>query len=290
MTNLIHSILHIFQAKKIIIKQFKSPARNTGSMNPEKFNSSLLVENLNVNGFSVLTITTKKSNQLKKHVVFLHGGAYLLEASSFHRKIIETFVAEFGLTVSFIDYPKAPENNFRTTHKIVLEAYLEIVKKNSSDNFFLFGDSAGGGLALAFLQVLREQCIAPFPTKTVLVSPWLDLSMSNKLVNEFEKKDALLSIEGLRYAATVYSNGEDLRNPLLSPLFGNLSNLGEIKLLFGTHEIFHPDCMELVKQVNKATNTHIDVMIGENMMHDWIIFPVPEAKKTIHHIAQFYLT
>jgi hypothetical protein len=66
--------------------------------------------------------------------------------------------------------------------------------------------------------------------------------------------------------------------------------LGEIKLLFGTHEIFHPDCMELVKQVNKATNTHIDVMIGENMMHDWIIFPVPEAKKTIHHIAQFYLT
>jgi hypothetical protein len=48
--------------------------------------------------------------------------------------------------------------------------------------------------------------------------------------------------------------------------------------------------MELVKQVNKATNTHIDVMIGENMMHDWIIFPVPEAKKTIHHIAQFYLT
>jgi len=283
-SNVFQAVFKLINLKQRIYHDFKNPPRNTGAMDGDKFNNKLDIKAWTVDGFNLLSASQKSSN---KHLIFLHGGAYILEATVFHQKFMETLAGQYGLAITFIDYPKAPENTYLTTHDVVLKAYLEIIHKYPGHEFYLLGDSAGGGLALALLQVLRDQRVNPFPKKTVLLSPWLDLTMTNEHIQEYEHKDHLLPVEGLIYAGKVYSGGEDLRNPLLSPLFGDMSNLGAIKLFYGTNEVLYPDCRELSKKISSSQGTSVDYFIGENMMHDWIIFPFKESKEAVRQIAEF---
>ena len=287
-SSIIQAIFKIANIKKWVFRQFMNPPRNTGTMDSDKFNKNLDLISWTVDGFKLLSAYPKDSNN--KHVIFLHGGAYLIEATAFHQKFMETLAKEHGLAITFIDYPKGPEHTFRTTHEVVLKAYLKILRKNPGNEFYLVGDSAGGGLGLALLQELRDKRIIPFPKKTVLVSPWLDLTMSNESIQEYESKDQFLPVKGLIYAGKLYSGGEDLRNPLLSPLYGDMSNLGVIKLFFGANEVFHPDCLELTKKISSSLGSSIEGIIGENMMHDWIIFPFRESKIGVSQIAQFLIS
>ena len=254
-------------------------------MDKDKFPSEFDRKSWDVNGFKLLTVTLNDENT--DHVIFLHGGAYLLEANLFHRKMIEQLVKVYGITVTFIDYPKAPEYTYQTTHEVVLKAYHQITKKYPGNKISLMGDSAGGGLALALLQVLRDRKVTPFPSKTILISPWLDISMSNPKIPEFETRDIVLPLGGLTYAADLYSGGEDLTNPLLSPLFGNMYDLGEIQLVFGTEELLYPDFLSCIDKLNRARGSSVDSIIGEGQIHDWIIFPLKESRSAIKEIAQF---
>lgn len=287
-SSVIQTVFKLANIKKWVFAEFRNPPRNTSTMDSDRFNCNLDLKSWTVDEFKLLSIDQNHSNN--KHLIFLHGGAYIVEATVFHQRFMETLADEYGLSITFIDYPKAPEYTYRTTHEVVLKAYLEIVQNYPGNEFYLVGDSAGGGLAFSFLQVLRDKRITPFPKKTVLISPWLDLSMSNELSREYESKDHLLPTKGLIYAGKRYSGGEDLRNPLLSPLFGDTSNLGAIQLFFGTNEILYPDCLELSKKLSNSPGSSVDCIIGENMMHDWIIFPFKESKKGLRQIAQFFLT
>ena len=225
-----------------IKKNFDNPERNNGELRADKF-KGFIADEWNVDGFNVITVSGKKTNG--GHVIFLHGGGYVAEATASHRRIIEELVKMYGLKVTFIDYPLAPEHTYEKTHEIVMKAYREITIKNYGDEFYLFGDSAGGGLALAVLQILRDEKIIPFPKKTVLMSPWVDLTMSNPKIGEAAERDPLLTMDCLYHAAERYIGNGDAKNAVLSPIFGRMDNLGKIFLLTGTHEILNPDCRKL---------------------------------------------
>jgi len=287
-SSVFQAVFKLLNIKKRVYRDFKNPPRMTRTMDGDKFNRNLDPKIWSVDGFKLISINQFNSNN--RHLIFLHGGAYVLEANTFHRKFMETLAKEYGLAITFIDYPKAPESTFRTTHDVVRKAYLEIVQKNPGKEFYLVGDSAGGGLGLALLQVLRDKGVKPFPKKTVLLSPWLDLTMSNELIEEYEPKDPLLPVEGLIYAGKLYSGGEDLKNPLLSPIYGDMSNLGVIMLFYGTNEVFYPDCLELTKKIASSQGSSVEHILGKNMMHDWIIFPFKESKKGVMQMAQFLLS
>lgn len=167
--------------------------------------------------------------------------------------------------MTFIDYPLAPEHTYEKTHEIVMKAYREITIKNYGDEFYLFGDSAGGGLALAVLQILRDEKIIPFPKKTVLMSPWVDLTMSNPKIGEAAERDPLLTMDCLYHAAERYIGNGDAKNAVLSPIFGRMDNLGKIFLLTGTHEILNPDCRKLKTKLMAAYGTELEFYEGEKM-------------------------
>ena len=172
-----------------------------------------------------------------------------------------------------------------------MKAYREITIKNYGDEFYLFGDSAGGGLALAVLQILRDEKIIPFPKKTVLMSPWVDLTMSNPKIGEAAERDPLLTMDCLYHAAERYIGNGDAKNPVLSPIFGRMDNLGKIFLLTGTHEILNPDCRKLKTKMMAAYGTELEFYEGEKMVHDWIL-ATPfylEAFKAIEMVGEFYV-
>ena len=279
-------ILKLIPGKDLAARLYKNPPRDTKVMDARFFSSLFSLETWEVLERKIVTIQDREPDG--RHILFLHGGSYIVEASTMHRRLIQKLVKNHHMTVSFVDYPLAPEHTWRETRRMVLAAYAQIVKKFPKDEFFLFGDSAGGGLALAVLQELAKQNVMNSPKKTVLCSPWLDLSLQNPLIAEYEESDPVLSVEGLRYAAKMYSGGDDLRHPFLSPMFATVDNLGDILLYVGSQEIFYPDCLQFKKSIEAADGSSVTLKIGEGMMHDWVLFPFNESKSIPAQIDAFF--
>ena len=173
-------------------------------------------------------------------------------------------------------------------HKVVMDTYEKITEQHKDDEFYLFGDSSGGGLALSFLQRLKGKKELPFPSKTVLMSPWVDVSMTNEEIKDFEEKDPILPLNGLIVTGKQFAGDLDVKNPLISPIYGNMDNLGEIFLIFGTNEILYPDCLKLSDMLEIAVGTTVEIKIGENLCHDWILAPLKESEETVNEIGDFF--
>lgn len=280
-------IAKLVNMKKYKEKDFLNPRRDTDFLNKKNFDKSLITDEQFIDKYQVLTVFSEESHS--RHIIFLHGGAYVMRAVRAHKNIIEKLVKKFHLKVTFIDYPLAPENTVDKAHKTVMDAYKQITSKYKTDEFYLFGDSSGGGLALAFLQILKNEKDLPFPKKTVLMSPWTDVSMTNKEIEEFAEKDPLLPLNGLIVTGKQFAGELDVKSPIISPIYGNMNNLGEIFLIFGTNEILYPDCLKLSDMLEVAVGTSVKIKIGENLCHDWILAPLKESEETIDEIGKFFL-
>ena len=163
--DIIHSVLRTIRAREFFHRSFLSPPRGATSFNPKKVKKSLQPEIWDVDGNQILTI--KGTHPSDIHVIFLPGGAYLLEASPFHRQLAEKLASLYGLSVSLVNYPKAPESTYQTTFSALQSLFLQLQEKYPDQKFRLLGDSAGGGLGLAFLQTLRDHKSAPLPDRSV---------------------------------------------------------------------------------------------------------------------------
>ena len=95
------------------------------------------------------------------------------------------------------------------------------------------GDSAGGGLALALALIVKERGLKK-PDNLVLYSPWLDVSMTNPEIPDYDSKDVILNLESMDEAADLYVSDLSKKDPRVSPIYGYLSDLGGILMFYGT--------------------------------------------------------
>jgi len=286
-SQLIYKSLKAFNSKEKIFRKLTSnPGRNNKKLSPNKISRKLQVVDRKINGFRMLTVSPEK--EVSQHIILLHGGAYVAEAMKGHRVLLEKLALEHGFKVTFIDYPLAPEHSASETIEIVMKAYLDLIKFYPDDAFYLLGDSAGGGLALALLQLLRDKNIDRRPDKTVLLSPWLDISMENPEIDQYIEKEVVLSLDGLKTCGKQYAGDLDAHNPIVSPIAGDLNDLRKLKVYVSSHELFYPDCVLLKEKIELTNGTHIDLSIKYKMVHDWVIFPIPESDETIEEIAHFF--
>lgn len=276
--------LGMSNAKKLVEKSFQHPPRSTKPLIPKNLKNKFKVSEFQVMNKSVVTVQPK-TDVTDIHVLFFHGGAYLLEGNSMHWKIVETIALKANCRVSYIDYPLAPENTFENTFEMVHQSFEQLSIKYPKDRFMLMGDSAGGGLALAFAQKLLSEKSVIQSIKNILFSPWLDLSMQNPEIKKKELVDKLLPLQGLIDAGKKYAGRDDLSNYLLSPIKGKCQGLCETLVFYGTHELFCPDC----KKLQEITQDNENFFFQEfpEMQHDWVIFPIPEARRALEIAIDF---
>ncbi len=276
-------ILKLIRAKKLATKTILSPKR------AKKFSYPRRLKKYESQRFLVgrkHVITFQQAKKAKHHLVFLHGGALTVEMQSGHWRFVEELLEKLDCKVSVVDYPLAPGHHYQQTHAILNESYTRLVAKFPEDNFCLLGDSAGGGLCLRLAQQLRDSNVAKVPEKIALLSPWLDLSLSNPDIANLEEKDLLLSVKTLRKSAAWFADGLDLKSPLLSSVDGDLHNLKSIAVFVGTHEILLPDC-RLLKQKTEKTNTLLFYREYAQMQHDFILFPIKEREKLLNDLLVY---
>lgn len=279
-------LLKVINFKKSIekraLKQIPDPGKK---LPPNNIRRSFKVIFQNINGHSLVTYESKKK-VTDKHIIFLHGGAYIFKTFNAHWRLTKKIVRKTFIRMSHLDFPLAPEYNYRDTFKMIHQAYELIVKKYPEDDFIFMGDSAGGGLALAFTQKLIKEKHPKLPVKIILLSPWLDISLSNPEIKKQEDSDHILSLKMLKYAAMKYSNGDKQHQYLISPINGDLTKLPPAMVFFGTEELFCADCKKF-KSIINSHDHNIIFREYQKMQHDWGIFPIPESRKLINEVCDF---
>lgn len=281
----LNRIAKLFNAKGIVMRTITRPKRNNGNFEPNKFGKKFNVNQFDTDGFKSVTVDTESG--AKRHILFFHGGAYVSEGLIFHRKFVEKTARDYNYRVTYVDYPLAPEHTATETHAVVYKAYKYITDNYPEDKFVIMGDSAGGGLALAFRQRLAEENFPVLPAATVLISPWLDVSMSNPDAFIYEEKDPTLSVMGLLYAGKRYAGALDVKDPKVSPIYGGLDNLGRMLVFVGTHELFYPDCRDFERRCLTAQGTETELVVFEGMFHDFVMTPIKASKDALDKIHEF---
>jgi monoterpene epsilon-lactone hydrolase len=271
--------------KRIEEKVNKALPRSKKGFVPQRIKRSYLT-NIQTSHSKQLATFESKEHVSKNHIIFFHGGLYLFEATPNHWRLAEKIVKKSFCRMTLIDYPLAPEHNYKDTFKQVSSSYEMLVEQYPEDNIILMGDSAGGGLALAFTQKLIKENHEKLPVKIVLISPWLDISMSNPTIKNLESSDHILTVTMLRNAGMKYSKGDRPDHYLLSPINGELKNIPETIVFYGTEELLNADCNRFKSLA--ASNMHSIIFKEyQKMQHDWVIFPIPESNQVVNEICEF---
>ena len=138
-------------------------------------------------------------------------------------------------------------------------------------------------MALALAQELRNHGFEQ-PSNIVLLSPWLDVTMTNPDIAAIDSRDPILNLTSLKNAGVMYARNLDLKNPLVSPLFGSLDHLAAITLFIGTNDVLLADCQKL-NGLAKSHGWHLNLLEYQNMVHDWMLLPMPEANRVMDEIV-----
>jgi epsilon-lactone hydrolase len=224
------------------------------------------------------------------HILYLHGGCYTFEISPWHYRFCASLVEMLGCRVTIPIYPLAPEHQFEAALKMVAAVYGDICMKADNDprRLAIMGDSAGGGMALAL--ALSESLAAKrtLPKDILLLSPWVDISMSNPDVDSFDARDPWLSKPGLIEAGKMYAGPDiDPKDWRVSPLFGDLTTLADrsaVTTFIGTRDLLYPDAKLLHDRLTKAGAVST-LFEYDRMAHDFMLIDLlPEAKQALADI------
>ena len=220
-------------------------------------------------GRNVFIVIPKNREKSNKKVLYFHGGAYVAEVTSQHWDFVEKIVNDTGATVILPDYPLTPKYNYKDVFNMVEPLYKEIINQVNPTELILMGDSAGGGLGLALEEKVAEENL-PMPERTVLISPWLDVRLTNPKIDEVQKYDKQLNKETLKLAGIAYAGEDGINSYLVNPIEGDLSGLKNITIFTGTYDILNPDVYVLQEKA-KQQGTSIEIKEYEQAAHVWLI-------------------
>jgi len=213
--------------------------------------------------------------------LYLHGGSYVHEMRAVQWNLASGLLDRLPATLVAPVYPLAPEHSWRDGLAAAERVYSRLADEAGAGNVVVLGDSAGGGLALALAQQLRDAG-RPLPAALVLFSPWLDISLSGEDQPGLEKRDPVLRIGYLRRAGELWADGLPPADPRVSPLFGDHAGLPPTIVFSGTRDVLHSDAVRLAR-ANPAVEHHS----YPEMMHVWAAAPIPEGKRALDEAAAF---
>ncbi|MDF2894134.1 MAG: Esterase/lipase [Rhodococcus erythropolis] len=249
---------------------------------PRRIQNRFTVTRRSIDGFYCYTVQPKNITPTRT-VVYVHGGSYVNEIVSPHWSFIAK-LANSGCRVEVPIYGLAPIHEHHAAMQLVTAVYRDILTQFAPNTIAIVGDSAGGGLALAVTQTLHGAGLL-LPGKLVLISPWLDITLSNPAIPLMEHKDPWLNREPLTEFAHAWANGTDLDTPALSPINGPLNDLPPIDLFIGTHDIVYPDALRL-RELAEQARTPITLHVVEGGIHVYVLAPVPEGRAARRRIIE----
>ena len=271
------------RVRKKILFEFDKTMQEYLKVNSKKIKKPFKdVEELYIDEMQVFVFNDKKIRN-QKSIIFIHGGAYFFRPNKYHINFAKKLAEKLDAKVYMPMYLIAPEFTYEKSYDVMLKLYNYVLNENGIDNISLIGDSSGGGFALGLLQSLKKLNISR-PKRSILISPWVDISTNNPKIEQYESYDPMLAKDTLNKLAIYWSNGTDLKDYRLSPKFGDCKDIGEISFFVGTYEIFLPDILEL-SEIMENENIEYNLIVKDKMLHDYPLFlHIPEGKEAFKQI------
>ncbi|MBS4045749.1 MAG: alpha/beta hydrolase [Alphaproteobacteria bacterium] len=223
-------------------------------------------------------------------LLYLHGGGYMAGNPRTHRAITARLAHRLGVAVFSLDYRLAPEHPYPAALEDALAAWRWLLDDGwRPDRLWLAGDSAGGGLALALMLACKQQAL-PLPAAAALFSPWTDLTCSGASVTQNAQSCAWFTPHQLDFAARLYADRHTLGDPLVSPLFGDLSGLPPLLLHVSDSELLRDDSLRLEAKARAAGNP-VRLRLWHGLPHAWPNFAglMPEGDACLEDTASALL-
>jgi acetyl esterase/lipase len=221
-------------------------------------------------------------------IIYFHGGGYIGGSIATHRNLTGHLALRSRYGVLSVEYRLAPEHAHPAAVEDAVTSYQwALANGYEPENIALAGDSAGGGLTAACLIDLRNKQL-PLPAAAVLISPWLDMSLTGESMVTNDEKDSSISAISMPRTRELFISEDQMKDPLASPLEADLGGLPPLLLQVGDEEILLSDSERFTE---KATTSGVDVelRIWPEMFHVWhaCVGLFEEASLAIDEVTQF---
>ena len=280
---LFHLLIRTQRLHSMPLDRVKQPPRSKrANQIPASIAQKMLCETRELNGYAVHTINAEPT--FKKHIVYFHGGAYVFQASPLHWNFLQRLAWRAKAKVSFVQYPLAPESDHKEAITQVL-GVTDLLTQTFDDEFYLAGDSAGAGLAVALLRNLIQAGKQQPYKKALLISPWLNPLSLDAVPAELQKQDLLLG-PWLKTAIDMYAGDDSLEHKNISPINSDFSGFPPIGVWIGSRDIFCADMPRFLQRLEQSDISY-HYENKEGMLHAYPIFPIPEAKEVVGQMVEF---
>jgi monoterpene epsilon-lactone hydrolase len=256
----------------------------------ERLHVTMHAETMNGVRVFVLTPDDIPPEHRDKVLIHVHGGCYELYPgeSGTTEGIIMAGLGHYK--VISVDYRMPPEAYFPAALDDVLTVYKDVLKTTDSKNVAVFGTSAGGALVLETMLRAKQEGLR-LPGAIAPGTPMSDVTKTGDSFYTNEKVDnVLVSPNGFCHAATVvYAHGHDLKDPLLSPVYGDMHDFPPTILTTGTRDLLLSNTVRVHRKLREAgVEAQLEVFEGLSHAQYQVDDRIPETKEAFGEITEFF--
>ena len=214
-------------------------------------------------------------------ILHVHGGWFNLGTARAYRNFVGHIASSAGADAFIPDYRLAPEHPFPAAVADVKACYRGLVDKGVN-RIAVVGDSAGGNLALALLSIDKS------PVAGVAISPVTDLALTGESYATRADADPYFTKPQIAGFVAAYLGPVDPKDPLASPLYGDLRGLPSIRVHVGDDEVLLDDSRRFVERaVTAGVDAELDVWMG--MPHGFVtaVREFDAARQSLQAIGAF---
>jgi len=199
-------------------------------------------------------------------VLFFHGGVFAMGSPRSSANLAGQLSRQARAKVFSVEYRLAPENPYPAAPDDAIRSYRGLLEKGiGQERIALFGESAGGALALGTLVAARDTGL-PQPAAGVLYSPWVDLTLAGASMDTKASVDYLLARDALQGAVYGYAGGADPASAKVSPLFEDLQGIAPLLIQCGSYEVLLDDATRLAATA-AAADVAVQLDVTPGMPH-----------------------
>ena len=246
----------------------------------------ILIRSVDIQGMMGEWVSVNRAHMKKYIILYCHGGGYSTGSSLYARTLTTKLASSTSMDVLCFDYRLAPENPYPAAAQDAMKAwnYLMLLGYGARD-VIIAGDSAGGNMALSLVLKLKEEGRL-LPRGLVLMSPWTDLTSSGKTHQTRAEVDPVLDAAYLDRMIKGYAEEIDLKDPMISPLFGDFTGFPPTYIQVGDNEILLSDSTMLHKKMVQE-NVSVKLAVFKGMWHVFQMSPLKTAYDAMDKNAEF---
>ncbi|WP_411816402.1 alpha/beta hydrolase [Hyphococcus sp. DH-69] len=241
-----------------------------------------------IGGRDCAAYETENTTDTDQMILYIHGGGIVSGSPRINASMILPTCHLSGVPGIGASYTLLPEARFPTQINEIDAVYKALLESHPNKDIILIGDSFGGGIAVSCLLKWRDEKIK-LPSRVVLASPALDGTGASDTHVTLDGHDPLMKSNGGRACRRLfnfYAPGQDLKNPMVSPIYGDLTGLPPTLIHVGSREILLGDAARFAEGLRRA-GVQSTLRVFDGMFHlfhmHWALEEAKEAHADIAH-------